>query len=141
MSLFGDLDIASAADDPFNIDEGMYRGVVTAAQVKKSNDGTKKGFVLTYTVTDEESPMVGRKIDEWKNLPQPEDPDTLTPDEERDRSFLKMRLRSLGVEEEEMNTVGPDDLIGKDVVFTVKKKGDYTNVVKVELDSGDTAGW
>lgn len=138
MSLFGDLDIASAADDPFNIDEGIYRGVLSNVQTKKSNDGTKKGTVFTYTVTDEESPMVGRKIDEWKNLPQPADPDSLTPEEERDLSFLKMRLSSLGVAEEDMNTVEAKDLIGTECVFTVKKKGDYTNVVKVELNSGDT---
>lgn len=143
MSLFGDLDIAAAADDPFNIDEGVYEGTISAVTKKESNDKTKKGLVITYTVTDEESPMIGRKIDEWKNLPQPADPHNMTPEEERDVSFLKMRLKSLGVAEEDMNTVEPEDLIGTDVVFTVKKKGEYTNVVKVELPSGssDTASW
>lgn len=142
MSLFGDLDIAAAADDPFNIDEGVYAGVVSGVTTKKSNDGTKKGLVLTYTVTDEDSPMVGRKIDEWKNMPQPEDPHNMTPEEERDASFLKMRLKSLGVAEEDMNTVGPEDLISTEVIFTVKKKGEYTNVVKVELPDGSSdTGW
>ena len=142
MSLFGDLDIAAASDDPFNIDEGVYEGVVSAVTTKETKDKTGKGLIITYTVTDEDSPMVGRKIDEWKNLPQPADPHNLTPEEDRDASFLKMRLKSLGVAEEDMNTVEPDDLIGTEVVFTVKKKGEYTNVVKVELPDGSSdTGW
>lgn len=135
MSLFGDLDIQNAQDDPFNIDEGTYKGTVTAVAVKEHKDKTKKGLVFTYTVIDEESPMLGRKIDEWKNLPQPEDPSNLTPEEERDASFLKMRLKSLGIPEDEMNSVGAEDLLAIDVYFTVKKKGEYTNVTKVELAS------
>lgn len=140
MSLFGDLDVQHAADDPFNIEEGIYKGTISDVKVKQSSKGTT-GLVLTYTVTDEESPMVGRKIDEWKNVPQPADPENLTPEEERDRSFLKMRLKSLGIPESEMNNVGTDDLVGLDVVFTVKKKGEYTNVTKVELADDSTDGW
>src|SRR3546814_6836540 len=41
--------------------EGVYEGTISAVTTKESNDKTKKGLVITYTVTDEESPMeIGR---------------------------------------------------------------------------------
>ena len=51
-------------------------------------------------------------------------------------SFLKMRLKSLGVPETRMNTLQPEDLVGTDVVITVKKNGESTNITKVEIYTG-----
>jgi hypothetical protein len=146
MGLFGDLDVAAAADDPFAIDDGTYRGIVSECSVKESNAG-KKGLSLVYTVTDEESPMAGRNASEWKTIPSDDD-DMSDSERARAASFLKQRLKSLGIPEDRMNDFEPEDAIDLEVLFTVKTnhKGDntYVNVTKVVLaDSGpaDTGSW
>lgn len=141
-SIFGDLDIANAADDPFKIDDGTYRGTVTDAKVQDhEKDGvTKKYLIIDFTVTDPESPMYERKISEWKEIPQPKNPKAPTADEARAASFLKMRLTSLGIPPERMNKLNTDDLKGIDVVFVVKTKGAFTNLNKVELAKSAAVG-
>lgn len=135
MSLFGDLDIASAADNPFSVDPGTYSATVSNVELKDSKAGDKTGLFFTYTITGD-GPMVGRSVSEWKTVPQPENPKSPTAEEAQALSFLKMRLASLGIPEARMNTVTPDDLIGIDVVITVKQKDEYTNITKVVLATG-----
>lgn len=131
MSLFGDLDVAAAADDPFSIENGTYEATVSKVEVKDSANGEKRGLFITYTVTDEDSPMLGRSVSEWKTIPKVNNPANITSEEARDLSFLKMRLSSLGVPESAMNSVQEDDLIGIDVIITVKRNNEYTNVTRV----------
>lgn len=140
MGLFGDIDIANAADDPFKVDPGTYEAVVAKVEVKpKKDDESKLMMRLDYKITDEESPMVGRQVSEWKTVPTPDDPNNLTADEERAMSFLKSRLGDLGIPESEMNGVEAADLVGINVVITVKQNGEYTNVTKVTtVDNSDT---
>lgn len=136
MSLFGDLDIANAQDDPFKVEDGTYSCTVTGAEVKKSEEKGTAGLLITYTVTDEESPMYKRTQTEWKNLPTDAMDET---EKERAKSFLKIRLNSLGVPKDKMNSLESDDLIGIDCVVTVKTKGEYSNVTRVELPK-ETSG-
>lgn len=132
MGLFGDLDIAAAADNPFAVDPGTYPATVSDVVVKESKDKTKTGLNFTYTITGE-GPMVGRNVSEWKTLPTPANPKNPTAEEAQALSFLKMRLASLGIPEARMNSIVPEDLVGIDVVITVKQKDEYTNVTKVVL--------
>lgn len=139
MGLFDELDVASAADNPFGgVPEGVYECTVTNAVVKESDDkfyreGVKKvGLMLTYKVTDGDE--AGEEITEYKAIPRPEDKDNPTSDERRAMSFLKQRMLSLGIPENRVNSVEPDDLIGLDCYVTVKKgKNDYMNVTEVKL--------
>lgn len=132
MSLFGDLDIASAADNPFEIPANSYEATVTDVRVGKTRDESKVGMTFIYTIQSGE--YEGQDITEWKQIPTPADPHNLTTDEKRSMSFLKQRLLSLGVPEDRMNSVKEDELIGADVVVTVKPgKNGYTNVSRVEL--------
>ena len=135
MSIFGDLDIASAADDPFSVDPGTYHATVSEVKVKGSKDQTKKGLQITYTILtcDENPAMAGRTVSEWKTIPEPDDPKNPTADDAKAMSFLKMRLLSLGIPENRMNTVEFVDLQGVEVVITVEKNNGYTNVKRVEL--------
>lgn len=153
MSIFGDLDIASAASDPFAVDDGTYEATLTKSSVEKSNKGGK-GLTFEYTIHDsEKDAMNGRKISEWKTIPNTnpdgsfEDPDTAP----TFMSFIKQRLLSLGVPESEMNTVQPEELIGLEVIVTVatktskKDSQDYQNVTKLRLansdETSDGSGW
>lgn len=131
MSIFGDLDIANAENDPFSVAPGTYEATVSDVEVKDNKDKTLKGLWITYTITGEDV-ETGKKVTEWKTIPNPADPKNPSAEDKRAMSFLKMRLSSLGIPESRMNTVGPEDLIGTDVVITVKKNGEYTNVTKVE---------
>lgn len=152
-SIFGDLDIASAANDPFAVADGTYEATLTKSSVEKSNKGGK-GLTFEYTIHDaDDEAMDGRKISEWKTIPETNpdgsftDPDTAP----TFMSFIKQRLASLGVPESEMNTVQPEDLVGIEVILTVatktsKKDGqDYQNVTKLRLanedESSDGSNW
>lgn len=130
MSIFGDLDIASASDDPFSVAPGTYEAVVSDVEVKDNKDKTLKGLWITYTITGETEN--GKNVSEWKTIPAPADPKNPSAEDKRSMSFLKMRLSSLGIPESRMNSVQPEDLIGTEVAITVKKNGEYTNVTKVE---------
>lgn len=132
MSLFGELDVASAADNPWKIPANVYACTVTSVTTGPTKAGDKIGMTLVYTI--QEGEYEGEDITEWKEIPQPADPRNLTKQEARALSYLKMRLLELDVPEERMNSVSEDDLVGLDVYVTTREgKNDYVNVQKVEL--------
>jgi hypothetical protein len=140
-NIFGDLDIASAADDPFAVTDGTYYATLTKCSKEESSRGSK-GLTFEYTIHDaEDEQMDGRKISEWKTIPEADDENAAL-----HMSFIKQRLKSLGVPESEMNTVKPDELIGLEVIVTVatkkSKKDDqeYQNVTKMRLNTDDAEG-
>lgn len=142
MGLFGELDVASAADDPFKVPANVYEATVTDVEVKPTQDQSKVGMTLIYTVTadDADGEHVGKTIREWKQIPQPADPKKLSAEDKRAMSFLKARLLDLGIPEDRVNKVEPADLIGKDVTIQVKEgKKDFMNVAKVTLKQNTSA--
>jgi hypothetical protein len=143
MGLFDELDVASAADDPFGVPDDMYEAVVEKVEVKVSNDKTYhddtpvKGLSITYKIT--EGDYAGEKVSEYKYIPKPVDKNAPTADERRSMSFLKQRLLSLGVPESRINSFEPDDVVGADVYVTTKKNGNYTNITDVKVNNGSAA--
>jgi hypothetical protein len=128
-SIFGDLDIASAEDNPFAIPDGVYEVFVTECVVGLTKKEDKLGMTLTYTIDG--GPKDKSKISEFKHVPRPSD-DLTSDQRERAKSFLKQRLASLGVPEDKMNSLYPADLIGTAAAITVvTNKEGYTNVTKV----------
>lgn len=125
MGIFGDLDLASASDDPFSVNDGTYEAVVTKAEVRQNKNETDNFLVLEYTIEDDGN-MSGRKVSEWKKIPKQG-----AEDFDRAASFLKQRLLSIGIPNERINSFEPDDALGADVVITVKTKDGYANVNKV----------
>lgn len=122
--IFGDLDVASANENPFFKPDGKYICRVTAATVRRSKAGNK-GMPIEYTI--QEGEKEGKKINEWKPVPEPwelegyaTDDDfkeeinfsaKLKEDAERNLSFLKQRMKQFGFSTEEMNTVTPEDFL------------------------------
>lgn len=132
MGLFGDLDVSSAQDDPFKIPANTYACTLTDVKVGPTKAGDKVGMTLVYTI--QEGDFEGDDITEWKEIPNPQDPQNLTKEEARAASFLKQRLLNLGIPESRINSVESEDLIGLDVYVTTKDgKNGYVNVNKVEL--------
>ena len=126
-SMFGDLDIASAHENPFFKPDGIYICELTKADVKTSKNGNK-GFTLDYLIVeDEPNNKKGKKIQEWKPIPMPwhlkgyksrEDMESdvdkdsqLATNAERNMSFIKQRLKQLGVPEDMLNSVTPEYLM------------------------------
>jgi hypothetical protein len=131
-SIFGDLDIESAADDPFKVPPSVYNCIVEKVEVGPTKDKSKVGMTIIYKIT--EGDEAGKSVREWKQIPTPADPKNLSPDDKRAMSFLKARMLDLGIPETKINSVKPEDLIAKEVTITVKDgKNDFTNVTKVTL--------
>lgn len=124
MSIFGDLDVSSANENPFFKPDGKYLCRVTAATVRHSKAGNK-GMPIEYTI--QEGQKQGKKINEWKPVPEPwevegyetqEDAkaevnfsDKIKEDAERNLAFIKQRLKQFGFSNDEMNTVQPKDFL------------------------------
>lgn len=132
MGIFGDLDIASAVD-PFEIPDGTYKAVTGGTKVKSGEKNGKKtlGLTFTYTIDDEESRYHGRKAGEYKRIPSKEDKGSAEYD--KDLGYLKQRLASLGVAEERMNNVEPEELDDIPVTIVIKNNDGYVNVQRVAL--------
>lgn len=129
---FNELDIASAADDPFRLEPGIYETVITEVKVVTIENGERKGrqsLVVTFSAT--EGDHKGKSVDRYLTIP-----DKKFESEEKfnkNLSWLKSFLKRLEIPESRMNSVGPDDLLGLEVVVTLKQKGDYVNIVKEQL--------
>lgn len=134
-SLFGGLDLESAADDPFAIPDSTYKAYLTDVQKKPTRDGSKVGVTFKYRIS--EGDYKDQEVTEWKSANPGDDI--------RTKSFLKQRIVSLGVPADRIGVVDPGDLIGKEVYITVKNRNGFANINKVTLvdaseSGGDTAG-
>jgi len=137
MGLFGDLDIEAASDNPFEIPADKYGCAVTKVEKKRNNDDTADFLVFTYTIEEGAADSaIGQDVAEWKKIPASNDEEGA----ERAKSFIKQRLLSLGVPENRVNTVNPDDLLGVKVWATIKPgKNGYPSVSKVELQDASSS--
>lgn len=133
MGLFGDLDISAADDNPWAVPSNTYEADVYLVEVKKDRN-ENKGLSIIYKISSGDHR--GKTVSEWKVIPNPADPENLTPEEKTAASYIKMRLASLGVPESRMNDVNVNDLMGLPVTVKVVVNGDYTNVARVELREG-----
>jgi hypothetical protein len=146
MGLFAELDLEDAADDPFATPLGTFGCVVKECKLSTSDskfvkvngedDTTKplRGLSLIYQINDG-GDNDGDTISEYKSIPYGSE----SVEDKRALSFLKQRLLSLGVPQERINSVQPEELEGTDCFVTTKKRGEYTNVTEVKVNSGDVS--
>ena len=119
-----DLGLDEIDDDPNKFPDGTYNAYLTESKVVALKDAAKgKRLILTYKVFD--GAHKGKVIDEWKSINKFDDA--------RSKAFLKQRLLSLGVPEEKIATISPEDLVGIAVRITKKQNGQYSNVTNVVL--------
>ena len=147
MSLFGDLDIKSANENPFFKPDGKYICKLTKAEVKYSKAGNK-GMPLEYTIM--EGQKQGKTIGEWKPVPEPwnvlgyetkEDldnqvnkSDKIKEDAERNLAFLKQRMKQFGFAPEEMNSVTPEQLLELPwLEIEIKNEGSNERIKGIEI--------
>lgn len=142
--LFGDLDIASANDEPWAIKADSYPCTVTQSEVKPNNAGDKVGWNIQYTI--DEGDYKGMTLFEWKWVPNKEQIAT-DPMADRARDFLAERMASFGVPKERRNQFKADHVIGTKAIVTVIVKNERPVIRKVVLNrpeeirtSGDVSG-
>lgn len=135
MSIFADIDFGSVPDDPFAIPDNQYLSYVTKVTSGPTNAGDKVGITIVYTISD--GAYEGRQITEWKQIVHPADPANPTQAEMSSLTYLKSRMKDLGIPASRLNDIVPDDLVGIKCVITVKNKGEYRNVTRVQTVDED----
>lgn len=131
MGLFDELDVASAADNPWVIPDNTYPAIVSKVEVKANKSGNMAMYFY-FTVTEGEHS--GFEISEYKRMPSKKDVDQLSVAEaSKATSYIKQRLASLGIPESRMNSVDVDDLVGIECYVSTKEKDGFVNVRTVNL--------
>lgn len=141
MSIFGDLDIQGAADNPFTVPDNTYPFVVSDFEVKRNEKSGNTMMLITYKIREGEHE--GFEIVDRTRVPAPGDKDILTGKKLEDaKSYIKMRLAALGVPEAKMNTVTKEDIVGIECYATTQQNGDFQNLKagSVRLTLDDSAG-
>jgi hypothetical protein len=131
------LDTLDASGTDWSIANGVYPAMVTDSKIMQPKAKPDKDmWQITYTIDSDVETYGGRTVSEFYDL-DPNLPDTR-------RVWLKRRLQSIGVNDEQAATLEPADIIGTEVSVTVRNKVSndktYVNVTKVELRSNAGAG-
>lgn len=137
MSLFQEAGLGNLTPDEIpessyaKAEDGVYEGTVTDVYVREgtTNKPDQKWINVEYTFDD------GHQELEWFGLPS--DPANPSEKELQKLGFYSRRLGDLGVPKNEINTVTADDLIGKRVAVTLRTKGGYQNISRVDLLDDD----
>jgi hypothetical protein len=144
-NIFGDLDMNKVANDPWSVIDGTYKMITKEVTAGPTNKGDKRGITFQWEILESDDPnMVGRKYNEWLEIPMPADPNNLTEDESRKASRVKSRMLSLGVPEAQVNTVTTGELVGIEAIIrlaTTSKNGvDYQNIRDLKLSNESIPG-
>lgn len=148
IGIFGSLDAKSIPDNPYHVDAGEYRALVTNAYFHRNEDKDLDQLVIVYTIQDETSKFHNRSVSDWFTIfPQltEEEVALLSPEEERKvegaMSAVRRRLcgqpkfnrPGLGVPVEDLNDPewDPKTLMNTEVDLAVVNSGEeneYTNI-------------
>lgn len=118
-----------ATESDFFVANGVYPATVSDSKIDLFNGKTK--WQITYRISPDIENFGGKLVSEWFDL----DP-ALAPER---KQFLVRRLASLHISQEDQQTLEPADILGTEVVITVKNKPSadgsrtFTNVTKVVL--------
>lgn len=133
-----DLNLRDANPDPNFLPEGKYPAFISGLKTKDTQ-ATKdrpagRALIITYKISPMDTENVGKTKTEFKTLPEVL-PDGSYKDEvsTRNAAYLKQRLMSFGIPEDQMNDLSIDDVLGTPVWITIVQTGEYYNVRQVEL--------
>jgi len=144
-NIFGDLDMNKVANDPWTVEDGTYKMILKEVTAGLTNKGDKRGVTFKWEILESDNPqMMGRNYTEWLEIPTPDDPDNMTDGESRKASRAKSRFLSLGVPEQQVNTVTTGELVGIEAIIrlaTTNKNGvDYQNIRDLKLADAGISG-
>lgn len=141
MSIFADLGLETVKVNTQNtLPDGSYVGFVSNVRTITKKDGNV-ALVLTYTVDDDSSEQHNQAQDEWRTFPRMVDIDGqqryASESDEKNAVFLKQRLLSLGISDDEIAVLDVVDLVGIPISFTVATNKTYKNVRNVVRLNGN----
>lgn len=124
------LDTIDATGSDWSIANGLYPAIISDSKIMNpKKDPSKSLWQITYTLDQDVDEYGGRSASEFFDL------DPNLPSERR--VWLKRRLISIGITDEQAATLEPSDIIGVEVDVTIQNKnvGDktYVNIRKVAL--------
>lgn len=111
---------------------GIYGATVASIEDGQDRSG-KRRVAFTYVVSEspEDERWVGKKVVERKYYKDNTDAEGL--------GYIKARLVDLGLPKDYKGAVDTENFVGNEVVITLAKNGEYTNVTKVEVVGGEAA--
>lgn len=123
------IDMDSVEAPSFDIEDDTYEFVLGDIYVRKgSKNHPEKSWVNIEYLCGAE----GKTFTEWFILP--EDPHNPTEDEKKKLGWYKVRMLSLGVHEDEINTFDRDDVVGISGVFTLATKNGFQNIKNLRVE-------
>lgn len=146
MSIFGEIGLDSQEIPEANagLPEGQYVGNLFAVKVMdlKPGKGIGRQVMFQYKVNDPQgSPHQGRMASEFFRIPPAgvkigTDAWNQIIADERDKitkgmSWLKNRLKTLGVPDAQVASTDPNSLVGTDIIFKIKVNSGYSNIADV----------
>lgn len=129
------IDMDEIEAPSFDVPDDIYEFEVSDFYIQDGTDNypDRVWLVIQYSLGSG-----GKSKSEWFELPA--DASAPTDKELQKLGFYKNRLRDLGIEDSQMNAVGPDDLIGKTGTLQVFTKNGFQNIKGVKLsDDGENA--
>lgn len=135
--LLGDLGLDDVSANPNFVADGGYVAVVTYKVGGSKKNPNHRYLIFSYAIetTADGSPTEykDKKISEWKSAMPDDDAQT--------KSFLKQRIMSFGVPEEEVSRFNMQTVQGGRFLIEVKNNGDFTNINRVKpLGEGGVTG-
>ncbi len=139
------MGLFDVTDEDFNeveefspgVKAGIYEAIVSAVETERKDSGLY--LVLSYTITQEDSPEKGKTHKEFQRIIEGR------AQNDKDRQTLQFqvtRMLQLGVDKDRMKTLEPEDLVGTEIILTLvdqKKNPAYRNVSRVALLDGGGA--
>jgi hypothetical protein len=124
-----DLGLENVEADPNFIAAGPYPAIITKSEVKpKSGEQVGNNWILTYTI--QAGKFQGKTQSEFFDLNPQGDKAEIK------KSFLKKRVLSLGVPENQISNMDPQFAVGLAGVVTIKHGNGYQNVADFKLNEG-----
>lgn len=131
-NMFFGLDVASASDNPWAIDDGWYDLTITRDE-REYNEADEKWYWHLHFTIDVGQKNAGKEVKERYWIPAREDD---SEDAQNAKSYIKMRLTALGWTPERMNQYKPGASLGTEVSAAVvtnkagfnqfsRKKGEF----------------
>jgi hypothetical protein len=131
MSIFSDLDLKNAPNDPNAAPVGAWVGTLTEITTFDGKTDPQAKFMKFVWV---HNGGLGR-FEDVLQLPDGREKDK---DIQR-KSRIKQRLLWLEVPEDRMDELTPDDLIGTTAALVTRQNGQYTNLVSLRPHYGETS--
>lgn len=126
------IDLTEIEAPSYDVPDDIYEFVVGDVYVQAgTNNHPDKSWICIQFQLGE----TGKSKTEWFELPKDiYDP---TPEELKKLGYYKVRLTDLGVAEEDLNSVGRDELIGLAGTLQVFTRNGFQNIKNVKLSEGN----